>query len=45
MFLQNCMEYIRKHRQFIGSDPEKHLEQIDFVMRYVVCTVHTFIEF
>ena len=33
MFIQNCVEYIRKHRHFLDSEPEKHTVQLEYVLK------------
>ena len=33
MFIQNCVEYVRKHRHFCDSEPEKHSHQLEFTLK------------
>ena len=33
MFIENCVEYVRKHRHFIASDQAKHSVQLECVLK------------
>ena len=35
VFVNHCVEFIRKHRHFVASDPE-YLVQLEFILKYVI---------